>query len=475
MSYADLHTHSTLKTFLTAERAAFKSSPYKTLIHPVEVLRSKASLEQAIKGKVRLLVNICSPMERPMGAGLLLSVCTPLLSQVNYRFMNRIFQRKIEYFELLQAEISHLLKAEKKYPDLINILEPGSSLQSNKLNIIMAIEGSHSFENSHNLLDNFIKMKLSGYRFLYLTLVHLARSAVCNHAYAIKQIKSPEFKPAGKGISALGYQMIKEAYDDQHGPPILIDIKHMSLYARLQFYRFRKENHYQTFPIIASHCGVTGISYHRIHEYIKDHRFENELDRVTYFKPTGIGSYFLNPASINIYDEEIIEIIESKGILGFSLDQRILGYGNFEVDYFYGEEFSEILKWNRIDREDLGNTHLKNQFKQLKNQLSLNKRSLHLRLLCNNILHFVKIGGEKAWRHVCLGSDYDGMINPVNNCKNLSQYPSLEQDLNDVLPKMIALHNAQFPQQQLAEEGLETKINQLMYQNLVDFVGRHYQ
>jgi microsomal dipeptidase-like Zn-dependent dipeptidase len=56
--------------------------------------------------------------------------------------------------------------------------------------------------------------------------------------------------------------------------------------------------------------------------------------------------------------------------------------------------------------------------------------------LCNNILHIVEVGGAKAWKHICIGSDFDGMINPINVCRNAKKYDNLSSALKEWLLTM---------------------------------------
>jgi microsomal dipeptidase-like Zn-dependent dipeptidase len=170
---------------------------------------------------------------------------------------------------------------------------------------------------------------------LYLTLVHMTQYPLTNHCYGMKLIKgNDEFKPSGFGLRTLGKQIIDLAYRNRSGEhQIYIDIKHMSLVARRQFYAYRKEKGYDKIPILATHMGLTGISWSNmaIAKLFNQRVIRKDgFIEVSYDRPPGIGSgrkgkTHFNPWSINLYDEEIIEIIESDGLIGISMDQRILG------------------------------------------------------------------------------------------------------------------------------------------------------
>ena len=233
---------------------------------------------------------------------------------------------------------------------------------------------------------------------------------------------------------------------------MLIDIKHMSFYSRQQFYAFRRKNGYDKIPIIASHMGVTGFAFSRFKDYQTPVMYGDEYIMSVYKEVKGIGKRRkdrtdFNPWSINLYDEEILEIIHSGGLIGISLDQRILGFGKNKEEYFNKDEFEKntsktYKKLKKIpvhtaDFEEFGasdDLEDARSFEEESNQRGRKRK--HLRYLCNNILHIVKIGGEKAWDHICIGSDFDGLINPINNCKSCADFPDLEEDLIEVLQEM---------------------------------------
>ena len=55
--------------------------------------------------------------------------------------------------------------------------------------------------------------------------------------------------------------------------------------------------------------------------------------KVSYKKPKGhVEGTLFNPISINLYNEDIKEIIQSNGLMGLILDERILGAGGGMVN-----------------------------------------------------------------------------------------------------------------------------------------------
>ncbi|MBN2519432.1 MAG: membrane dipeptidase [Bacteroidales bacterium] len=393
------------------------------------------------------------------------------INKLDYELLGSIAFHQKGYNNFLKELKQHLLNS-KDLEQGFKVLNNINELEENKLNIIFSIEGGHALfsEVEHytvqEVSENLNLLKNDEYPYLYLTLTHLTQSPLCNHAYGMKIIKHEQFKPKGDGISYLGFDVIRNALSNTNGRRILIDIKHMSLKARLQYYELLK-NEFNDVPIVASHVGVTGISYKNMP--IKQINDRGEYVEVSYKKPKGLMKTTFNPFSINLYDEDILAIIESDGIIGINLDERILGNKQNKekdkIEYFSKEEFG----YYRVtaDRDSYGETILGNSMKFIKWRFSFRKDIKHL---ANNILYIIKIGGENAWEHVCIGSDFDGMINPIESCRNARKFEKLEKKLLKILPKMI-------------KEDLDTnyycndvekRIYQLMYGNVKRFLDIYF-
>src|SRR5690606_4996530 len=44
-----------------------------------------------------------------------------------------------------------------------------------------------------------------------------------------------------------------------------------------------------------------------------------------------------------------------------------------------------------------------------------------------------------AWKNICLGSDLDGLIDPINICPTASQYPIFKEKLKVFIPLFLSL------------------------------------
>ena len=90
--------------------------------------------------------------------------------------------------------------------------------------------------------------------------------------------------------------------------------------------------------------------------------------------------------------------------------------------------------------------------------------------LCNQILHIIKVCGEKAWNHICLGSDFDGFILPIKDCETARELPHLEKLLMEELPKMMECDGTY----EYDKTDLEDKVRKFMFDNAFRFLNRYF-
>ncbi|MCB0638751.1 MAG: membrane dipeptidase [Lewinella sp.] len=478
----DFHCHPSLKAFLTHHDPDKRQSCWEE--HPeslVTILNSQSSLNQLKKGNVKLAVAAIYAIERPITASFWIQYLAPAISPLDPKMVK--LSTEANYFDLMLEEIQHLEKSSQYDPangKTVRFLRSMDELQDDfpGINLLLSIEGGHMLEDfGKKATDNLRKVKRSHYPFLYLTLTHLTQHPLSTHAYGMKLIKGNDaFKPKGIGLRQGGKDIIDLAYDDTQGRRILIDVKHMSLVSRYELYQYRQEKGYDDIPILATHVGVTGISWDPqvITRYLdKKIRRQGDYYQVFYKQPAGISApkeTFFNPWSINLYDEEIDIILNSGGLIGMNMDQRIMGADKVKAEFYSGEELSFILSGYQ-DQSKLFD-YVEQEFEDEEDDqrfLTLH-RKLHLCHFCNNLLHVVKVGGERAWDQVCIGSDFDGLIDPINNCNNATELPRLEEELIELLPTMMEAD----PSYSYDTSDIEGKVRKLMYDNAVVFLKKHF-
>lgn len=518
--YFDLHFHPSFKSFVSGVTSEERDNCWEEYSNVAIRIKSKSSLPQIKRSNVSIGVATIYSMEKQMSSSFFFSYLTPGISMISKDFWINLPSRN--NFNLLLEEIEHFEKYsnhESKY----RIINSIRDYDPNQLNFILAIEGGHALESTPEFTveQNLLKLKNFKYNFLYLTFTHMTKSFLCTHAFGMQQVKqNNDFKPHGSGISKLGFKIIDLAYSKSKGSRILIDVKHMSLVSRKQFYEYRKKKGYDSTPIIASHVGVTGISWEigSIARYFRNNAIGNgDFIQVKYDRPEGSkinyeGREFkakFNPWSINLYDEDILEIINSSGLIGINFDQRILGAQKVKGEYFSRKEFelltqktlpilegefeleelsdvevdeitrdySEMIYLNNsmeLNQKLIDSTSAETTFEAMKIAYAEYRKKKHILHLANTIIHIIRIGGEKAWKNICIGSDFDGLINPINNCRTVEDYETLEVQLPRALAATLTSVNSEPNDVMLLETGLDEKVRDIMFNNAKRFLDNNY-
>ncbi len=537
--FIDFHCHPELKTFLSADIEQnridcwqkINLGQFLELIDRVfleNILGSQSSLSQlnyssgtialaGIYATEKAMVN--GDLIRLLGFNRNLKEVVRKLKDRNHNniidpdLLDRISMPQTSYFNMFRETQAHLLNSQHlnvRY----KVMKSFNDYDPAMLNLVLTIEGGHNLcdqadttTQDGNMVNNLKALRQSGKRYLFMSLAHVERNSLCTHAFAMKLLKHNDFMPAGQGINPLGERVIKEALTGI--PRILIDIKHMSLESRKQYYQIlEREYSSADIPIVISHCGVTGVSWNE--KPVVCRKKYPDWIKVRYFKPKGLKGTKFNPWSINIYDEEIKKIVDSNGLIGLNLDQRILGAKQkmpkerdefFSPDEFNSRDFRlQLLKcirsWDLADLfpdEDLQSYRLRRRVLHILSEIIADGpgsgRSSHIeeiaelyaqlrqrppsprgiKHLCNNILHIVRVAGDEAWKHISIGSDFDGLTCPVGSCKDAAEYSNLADGLKSMLPEM-ALAIRGFPGIPNIDEKVDDIISGNAYRFLRDYM-----
>jgi microsomal dipeptidase-like Zn-dependent dipeptidase len=492
--YFDLHLHPTSKSYLSNEREEKRLSPWKMvrgyLLQIIEpILKSQANYRLLHKGHVKLVLCPIVPIEKGFSNNWLIRSLVVIFTVLNKKFLSAINSDFYSYSELFWGELEHarkhainpktrqevkLLKSFEEYRD-------DHTTNNDRIYGVLAIEGSHALKHrtgDYTYFENLSKIKnLKDVSFLYLTLTHLNWNDICNHAYGSALSGNRVFwpHPEVRGISKAGIEIIKESYSTSNGKRILIDIKHMSAVARQQFYDLRKVEGFQEIPLLATHMGLAGYPLADLKSKFANNpslvKGSPHYTCVSYEDIKGIGEgknneTHFNRWSINLFDEDIIEIVNSNGLIGISMDERILGFGKKNVEYFRTDELCELTGLSPGDLEH--DDPCDESYNPRSGRFGRKRK--HFRYLCNNILHAVKIGGPKAWKHICLGSDFDGLINPINGCKTVAHYHKLEEQLVVTLEEM----SNETPGVDYHITNLQEQVRDFMFNNGERFLSQYF-
>ncbi|AWW32106.1 hypothetical protein DN752_19275 [Echinicola strongylocentroti] len=474
----------------------------------------------------------------------ILSICGndfSFILPVKHQIFDRIKQHQTTYWKDFMGIVAQHRKSMPKLakaPFSIEFLKrndfKGKSIEAiesaltdgNRRSFALAIEGGHNLSdvpsgneqsilsaNPHHQMKTLQEMK--DFDFMSINLCHLSdipEQRLGGFAQGVNKLsqrafKSDYFLPSvGLGLTELGKKLIGQCLLHPERP-VLIDVKHMSLYTRLEYYRFKDRLAQDSpdvarLPVISSHTGFTFTS---IDQYLNSQRYrsyvnEGDSGKEAMIEPENrkIGrtddkinkGLYANPWTINLFDEEIAEIMASGGMMGISLDQRILGASNPAMDavrdHYYEKEqvayyeFKKLFKEGRLPGEE--------GFIQALG-IAPSKEERHFMLLCMHIVHAVKVGydklpwheGTSPWDHICIGSDFDGLINPINGYENITKMGKLGKDLRHYLPlaDKFHLYDKDLTALRYNEDGsvnedfLNTAIEKFTYRNGLRFIARY--
>lgn len=234
--------------------------------------------------------------------------------------------------------------------------------------------------------------------------------------------------------------------ENSRGEPvrrILIDTKHMSPQARLDYYAIvdqRLQFFNDPIPIVVSHTAVSGRK-DMARTIANDHKlFADEKNSTRYFYD-GV---------INLFDDEIRRVVASDGIMGLMIDERRImgdalppeaGIGKKEFDKTSKNNGREMHQWTLIkqshawgESDDAAYALALGASEQAMAVMLNVLRPAYLSVIFRQIFHILDLVSSaeapaKGWDHIALGTDYDGVINPIDIYRQSSDMRSLRSDL----------------------------------------------
>jgi microsomal dipeptidase-like Zn-dependent dipeptidase len=424
---------------------------------------TQADVTSLIKGNVNLSVIALYALEDILDY----SAITKLVAKSFFGFKNREIRKLRKTFNTKFGLMMHEKRFIEKGPFMKGnkefiLVRNKSDLLSDKTKLVYSIEGAHNLHGANkpqsgtfkkDIINHLLDVKHWDVPVFMLTLCHFQYNYIAGQAYAIpipsiasflvKRVSLLLNIPKGKprGFTLLGKEVVDLALDANKGNRILIDLKHASVETRKDYYSYLTDNNLiGQVPAIISHVGVSGID-----------TFDRQINEVDNKKPNEAKNYAkFNPWGINICDEDILAVMRIGGIIGISLDQRILGESN--------GTFKKSIRMT-LRKADV----------------ATNKKNLHACLWLENIFHLVKVAQmSKAWDMICLSSDNDGVIDPINCCPTATHLQQFESQLNVLAFKYYFYSDYRgkiFVQNQL---DLNAKLRRVLYTNLNDFIYKHF-
>ncbi len=292
------------------------------------------------------------------------------------------------------------------------------------------------------------------------------------------------------GFNLFGDSLIEYLLDNSTNKRVLIDIKHMSFPARINFYTYLEKKSIEEkkpIPIIASHCAASGKSYSYFDKSGCSDLDKNTCD--TYCSTTDKSNHTYYPWSINLFDEEIEFIYKSKGIIGVPFEERMIG----AYQYKYKDDRKNTIKtYEKIFRNNstIYNSYVKDFLYIRKNCMlpffsekqkkeitstTFEMAELYVELepFLNNVFYMASKSGEipkNAFDRICIGSDYDGNIDPIDICPTARYMPDFENYLKLFIKIYPLVHTEYKDLYSPFINHSDELVEKIMYSNLKNFL-----
>lgn len=313
---------------------------------------------------------------------------------------------------------------------------------------VLTIEGAHTFSvgpDGNRVPDEVLMARVDALRamperILFVTLAHHFDNGLCGHARSLPDAASWVMDQTPRiedDLDPIGLRVVRElldldeALEPRGGRRILIDCKHMSPQARKTYYArvigpYNEKARQQgrpTIPVVHSHTAYNGVK--TLDELIANADRQNDH----WHRPPYLAW------GINVCDEDVRVVWQSGGLLGIVFDQRVCGVAPRQkiapeawVRLFVSHVFAMVdAVWQdeRLPREQ-------------------------------------RIG---IWDCICLGTDFDGMIDPFSQYPTVLHFDRFRRDLVDVLTERAHTRG-------ITEIGPAELADKLLWRNAHEFARR---
>lgn len=518
MPFFDFHVHPGMKARLSP--AASQPSPWQFIRVQAEVLHvlrlninpefadsldSQASLQQLWLGGVNLIGLIVYSIESNVAKQLL---SKPIVRDGHVLQLDPAkLQRSAagnQYYAIVREELKLLL--DHATPPASMGLPAGTRLKfiksmaeydkndRNTIHAMLILEGAHNLFNDPAAADaqqQFFRNLddlTRDFRLLAINPCHFQEQPMANHAFAVQLMDDSDFFPKKRGITPWGKEAILELY--RRG--IIIDTKHMGWFTRRELIALRSANNI-SLPLICSHAGVTGIGDNDRFSFLCRHKpiEHNDVWEIRFLKKWGhVNNTAYNMSTLGLYDEDIIHIIASGGMIGISLDQRIIGFpqpdllntgdtpcdldyiSKQEADVFFAGRNPKNIQPREEDNDEVMS------FDDGQNQNGGFTETLHAHYFLNQVLHILHVAKnkppftvEQAMQCICLGSDLDGLVNALDGCLSAEDLPDFKQTLQGIMEKKKFWRGTGFA---FGEIDVPRLLNNIFFDNAERFLRKHF-
>jgi hypothetical protein len=465
-SIADIHCHPNLKTFGHSFSYVKKNKYNKThlwfydppnvvtkLLNTVTGLTKfrQTDFSTMAKGNVRLAFVSFYPFEKGFfhSAAINPKVAATLANFVTGIGYSRVrhLQKHTDYYQDLYDEYTFFQNSCKEFmvdgraffwefPGSGNDVERILNSE-NGIAVIPTIEGAHVLNtglhpygreaDEETILQHINSLKTWDFPPFFITFAHNFNNEMCGHARSLERLGKmvDQNQNLDGDFSQLGIRVLHTLLSRQNGRPIFIDIKHMSLRARLTFYDIIESEYNNEIPVIVSHGAVTGTGLSGSGSGNSDCTFCGD--------------------DINFFDEELIKVVETGGVFGLQMDS------------------------NRLAQAAKVKSSLRHLFSPYSFLDSV-------RIIWLQLQHFAEVLDRQqlfGWGNMTIGSDFDGTINPLNGIWTAENYQAMAEQLVVQADAYLKSSNPL----RLSENkniSAEEIVERFVYRNAVDFVKRYY-
>lgn len=487
-------------------------------------LNSQSNLSQLFFGKINLAGIVLYAPEQQMGVGILKKGIAAS-GKINVLDPGKltIISEGRNYYDWTKQTVDLLINHPTPVPgdDLpagvnfkfIKSIKDYDRNDMSTIHGIAIVEGMHSFASDvfsptveadmeANFNDFLQRYANNNVRIFACNITHLQHLPFGSHASGLQFIDDSLFYPEASGLTQLGKNIVRKLNDEK----ILVDVKHLSLSGRIALYAERNLNGF-TQPIICTHAGVTGCSWdnrfkflrstprmmmaqNRNQQVIKVWQLEH-LKLKGHVKPPNSSNPMsaFNVSSINLYDQDILMILMSGGLIGISLDQRIVGYpadsiGNgadifpSEIEYiseadakfFFGPGDPSRIPVFNGDVDDV----LTGAEAEDHNTLT---HDSHARYWLNQVVHVLRIAKQNnmlalAVKQICIGSDFDGLINAIDCCETAEGYVEFKGQLGRIMRERRFWEGTGLDEGDIDIDGF---LEGLFFENAFQFLQNNFQ
>lgn len=351
-------------------------------------------------------------------------------------------------------DLERIIERNKKIPAQNTAADPFT------IAFIPSLEGLHILNtglgqvlNEEDVLAKLKMLKKSPERPWFVSLCHHFFNQLCGHS---RSFKAPminaldQSEGMDSGFTDLGKKVVAELLSGADGGPVFIDLKHMSIAARAYYIALLQQARYKgKVPVIISHGVCNGAKDYTANGPTHQLPGNTFYDIPLYDVPAGYDrtGKLIDTNQINFYDEEILAMIRTEGIMGIQLDER---------------RIANEMTFKKLKKT--ANTEYNEKF-----QYSL--------LVWNQVLHVAKLAdgrGLPAWHHVAIGSDFDGIVDPLNRFWTLEEYGELEAFLLINARNFVGANVAHPMRHAINQLTAEEIISRLFAENAWSFFQKWY-